>query len=100
VGVLLFLFFSLRGVPPFLGFLPKWLVVETLRGAGIVMVGVVILLGSLLNIFYYLKVVINIILRGFSLAQGLNFKSGDRFFTSFLSLSRIFLLGLFYIFFL
>jgi NADH-ubiquinone oxidoreductase chain 2 len=70
IRVLLFLFFSLRGIPPFLGFLPKWLIIEILRGIGITIVGLIILLGSLLNIFYYLKITINIILRSFNLVQG------------------------------
>jgi len=73
MGILLFLFFSLRGIPPFLGFFPKWLIIDILRGVGIIRVGIIILLGSLFNIFYYLKVIINIILSGFNLIQGLKF---------------------------
>jgi len=98
IGIILFFFISLRGIPPFLGFLPKWLIIEALSNNSLFLVGFFILLGSLVNIFYYLKVIINILLRIFNLRQGRIFNYKYNFILSLLRFSRVFLLGLFYIF--
>nr|YP_010924987.1 NADH dehydrogenase subunit 2 [Harmothoe imbricata]WKB17965.1 NADH dehydrogenase subunit 2 [Harmothoe imbricata] len=48
------LLLSLGGIPPLLGFFPKWLVLENLSLLSPLFT-LVILLGSLLNLFYYLN---------------------------------------------
>jgi NADH-ubiquinone oxidoreductase chain 2 len=49
--------FSLGGLPPFLGFLPKWVVVEQINSP-FLLFGLII--GSLMNLSYYLVVMINL----------------------------------------
>nr|AVW86202.1 NADH dehydrogenase subunit 2 [Pisione sp. YZ-2018] len=47
-------FLSLGGVPPFLGFFPKWMVIQNLAEMGF-FIPLILILGSLLNLFYYLN---------------------------------------------
>lgn len=55
------LIISLGGLPPFLGFLPKLIVIESLR-TSIPFILLILIIGSLLNLYYYLNLVfINIL---------------------------------------
>lgn len=45
---------SLGGVPPFLGFAPKWIVIQALSSTNF-LVPLILILGSLINLFYYLN---------------------------------------------
>lgn len=47
---------SLAGLPPFLGFLPKWLVLQWVLGGGLVGVSLIIILARLFTLFFYLRV--------------------------------------------
>ena len=47
------LLISLGGIPPFTGFYPKWLVISSLNSLSLL---VILLLGSLINLYYYLNV--------------------------------------------
>jgi len=69
----LFLLFSLGGIPPFLGFISKWLIIEVLVVNKFFIIGGFILLGSLLSIYYYLKILLNIILSRFNLTNSVNY---------------------------
>jgi len=71
--IFLLLIFSLRGIPPFLGFLLKWIIVDVLIANNLFFICVFILLGSLFNIYYYLKIVFNLVLRGFNIRCANNF---------------------------
>lgn len=59
----IFLLLSLGGLPPLLGFVSKWLVV--LAGAGSIWTPVIfgLILGSLLRLFYYLRLFFSMFLR-------------------------------------
>lgn len=59
------LFISLAGLPPFLGFYPKWMVMGDLMNRGLFFLTFVLILGSLLNIYYYLRVFFNVSLNSF-----------------------------------
>nr|UOU85123.1 NADH dehydrogenase subunit 2 [Ephemerella notata] len=49
-------FLSLGGLPPFLGFLPKWLIIQGLSMQGMFMVVGVLIMFTLVVLFYYLRV--------------------------------------------
>lgn len=53
----LFLLLRLGGLPPLLGFYPKILVLSGLVSAKFVVLAFFLILGSVLNLFYYLKLV-------------------------------------------
>lgn len=59
------LLISLGGLPPFLGFFPKWIVIESLRTSFILIIFIT-LLGSIINLYYYLNLIfINILTPSF-----------------------------------
>nr|YP_009647917.1 NADH dehydrogenase subunit 2 [Poecilimon luschani]QBZ37718.1 NADH dehydrogenase subunit 2 [Poecilimon luschani] len=52
---LFFLLLSLGGLPPFMGFLPKWLVIQSLVEMNNLFLIVVMVITTLLTLFYYLR---------------------------------------------
>jgi NADH-ubiquinone oxidoreductase chain 2 len=56
IVVLFTRFMSLGGLPPFIGFLPKWLILQVLVSEGMMLVSFIIILTRLLTLFYYLRV--------------------------------------------
>nr|AGI51564.1 NADH dehydrogenase subunit 2 [Sinochlora retrolateralis] len=52
---LFFLLLSLGGLPPFLGFLPKWLVIQTLVESNQLFLLTIMVITTLLTLFFYLR---------------------------------------------
>uniref|UniRef100_A0AAU7VAJ0 NADH-ubiquinone oxidoreductase chain 2 n=1 Tax=Malostenopsocus yunnanicus TaxID=3074937 RepID=A0AAU7VAJ0_9NEOP len=48
---------SLGGLPPFLGFLPKWLVIQTLILNKLFMICFILIMTALITLFYYIRMV-------------------------------------------
>lgn len=55
-------FLSLRGIPPFLGFLPKWLTIQTLIQNRIIFVPTVIIILTLITIYIYIRITLSTVL--------------------------------------
>lgn len=55
---------SLGGLPPFLGFFPKWLIIETLTSQKIMLILTFILFFTLITLFFYLRISYNVLLIG------------------------------------
>jgi len=55
--VMTVLMFSLAGVPPMVGFMAKWAVLQAVADAGMVWLAVVAVMFSLVGAFYYLRIV-------------------------------------------
>jgi NADH-quinone oxidoreductase subunit N len=55
--VMTVMMFSLAGVPPMVGFMAKWAVLQAVANAGMVWLAVVAVLFSLIGAFYYLRIV-------------------------------------------
>jgi NADH-quinone oxidoreductase subunit N len=55
--VMTILMFSLAGVPPMMGFMAKWAVLQAVANSGAVWLAVVAVMFSLIGAFYYLRVV-------------------------------------------
>nr|YP_009351274.1 NADH dehydrogenase subunit 2 [Polyspathotermes sulcifrons]AQP29110.1 NADH dehydrogenase subunit 2 [Polyspathotermes sulcifrons] len=47
---------SLGGLPPFLGFLPKWIVIQTMIANNLAPLAVIVVVTSLITLYYYLKI--------------------------------------------
>nr|QLY89540.1 NADH dehydrogenase subunit 2 [Polycentropus flavomaculatus] len=48
-------FMSLSGLPPFLGFIPKWMTINKMIESKFFFLSFIIIMSSLLNLFYYFK---------------------------------------------
>lgn len=59
-SILKFLIFSsllsLGGLPPFLGFLPKWIIIQSLTQNERYLLGILIIVCSLITLYYYLRI--------------------------------------------
>jgi len=49
-------FLSLGGLPPFLGFLPKWIVIQQLTFCGQYFQLIILLISTLITLFFYLRI--------------------------------------------
>nr|AIY61880.1 NADH dehydrogenase subunit 2 [Acanthotermes acanthothorax] len=47
---------SLGGLPPFLGFLPKWIIIQSMVANTLTPMAVVVVVTSLITLYYYLKI--------------------------------------------
>nr|NP_852163.1 NADH dehydrogenase subunit 2 [Lepidopsocidae sp. RS-2001]AAP44715.1 NADH dehydrogenase subunit 2 [Lepidopsocidae sp. RS-2001] len=57
MNIFLFLsLLSLGGLPPLLGFFPKWLIIEKMMYSNLYMLNFILILTSLITIFYYLQI--------------------------------------------
>lgn len=48
-------FLSLGGLPPFLGFLPKWIIIQSIVQSGIIFLVSIMVVITLITLFYYLR---------------------------------------------
>nr|YP_008994039.1 NADH dehydrogenase subunit 2 [Cheirotonus jansoni]AGG19628.1 NADH dehydrogenase subunit 2 [Cheirotonus jansoni] len=63
-------FMSLGGLPPFLGFFPKWITIQTLVSSKFFLVSTLMVVMTLLTLYFYIRVVFSAILLG---ANEMNF---------------------------
>nr|YP_010596123.1 NADH dehydrogenase subunit 2 [Acanthaspis pedestris]WAJ48455.1 NADH dehydrogenase subunit 2 [Acanthaspis pedestris] len=60
--MIIIMFMSLGGLPPFLGFLPKWMVIQSLMTSNSYTLLTIMVLSTLITLFYYLRLVSTMIL--------------------------------------
>nr|AYW52311.1 NADH dehydrogenase subunit 2 [Anthribidae sp. 9 ACP-2013] len=73
-------FFSLGGIPPFLGFLPKWMTINFLMDKNLWMISIILIFFSLITLFFYTRITLSSILINYY--ENLNFQIPS--YTSFL----------------
>nr|QGZ10089.1 NADH dehydrogenase subunit 2 [Phalantus geniculatus] len=56
-SLIIILFMSLGGLPPFLGFLPKWMVIQVMVVYNTYPTLIIMVLSSLITLFYYLRMI-------------------------------------------
>nr|YP_009727905.1 NADH dehydrogenase subunit 2 [Notonecta montandoni]QHZ87280.1 NADH dehydrogenase subunit 2 [Notonecta montandoni] len=56
------LMLSMGGLPPFLGFLPKWMVIQAMMSKSLYLVLTIMVLTTLVTLFYYLRMISTIIM--------------------------------------
>nr|YP_009512607.1 NADH dehydrogenase subunit 2 [Benthonectes filipes]AXJ93167.1 NADH dehydrogenase subunit 2 [Benthonectes filipes] len=47
---------SLGGLPPFTGFIPKWILIQELISSGLFLILAILLMSALITLFYYLRI--------------------------------------------
>nr|YP_010988765.1 NADH dehydrogenase subunit 2 [Paranaspides williamsi]WOR81135.1 NADH dehydrogenase subunit 2 [Paranaspides williamsi] len=57
--IVLFSFLSLGGLPPFTGFVPKWILMQEMINQNMIIVAVVLLVSTLFTLYYYIYVAVN-----------------------------------------
>nr|DAC84437.1 TPA_asm: NADH dehydrogenase subunit 2 [Rhodnius pictipes] len=56
-SLIITLFLSLGGMPPFIGFLPKWLVIQAMITSSSITTLMIMIMSSLITLFYYLRLI-------------------------------------------
>nr|UNA68642.1 NADH dehydrogenase subunit 2 [Leptocorisa acuta] len=66
---------SIGGLPPFIGFLPKWMVIQSMINSNLFFILVMMLMLSLMTLFYYMRMMINFILMYSTMNKWMKFKT-------------------------
>nr|QXP43563.1 NADH dehydrogenase subunit 2 [Xenopsylla cheopis] len=53
--IIMMMFFSMGGLPPFLGFFPKWFIIELLMNNDMFMYTIILVMMTMLTLFFYLR---------------------------------------------
>lgn len=86
-------FLRLGGLPPFIGFFPKWLVINILTNNGFIFISVMMVILTLFILYYYVRFIISSIIIDFS-RMNFFYKFNFKIFSYFLWFNIINLLGL------
>nr|YP_010511694.1 NADH dehydrogenase subunit 2 [Palaeoagraecia brunnea]UXL83018.1 NADH dehydrogenase subunit 2 [Palaeoagraecia brunnea] len=87
-------FLSLGGLPPFLGFLPKWVVIQAMSENHLFLITVMVTM-TLITLFFYLRITFSALLLSYSATKWSNqYRSNHNLFFKLSILSSISALGL------
>nr|ACR20464.1 NADH dehydrogenase subunit 2 [Amiota sp. 2 XH-2009] len=96
-------FLSLGGLPPFLGFLPKWLVIQQLSFNNQYFLLIILMMSTLITLYFYLRICYSAFLLNYYENNWMiymkfnNFYMNFYLFLSFISISGLFLISLIYL---
>nr|ACR20467.1 NADH dehydrogenase subunit 2 [Amiota sp. 3 XH-2009] len=96
-------FLSLGGLPPFLGFLPKWLVIQQLSFNNQYFLLFILMMSTLITLYFYLRICYSAFLLNYYENNWMiymkfnNFYMNCYLFMSFISISGLFLISLIYL---
>nr|AKN01339.1 NADH dehydrogenase subunit 2 [Entomovelia sp. YC-2015] len=60
--MILIMMLSMGGLPPFIGFLPKWMVIQSLISSNQIFTLLVLMMTSMITLFYYMRIISPIIM--------------------------------------
>nr|AUW38568.1 NADH dehydrogenase subunit 2 [Acanthosoma nigrodorsum] len=66
---------SMGGLPPFLGFLPKWMVIQNMINENNFMVMTIMIMMSLITLMYYMRIMVKMMMMSASVQKWVTFKS-------------------------
>nr|APX39300.1 NADH dehydrogenase subunit 2 [Chaetocnema hortensis] len=69
--IFMFNFFSLGGLPPFIGFYPKWLTLNLMISGGFYVISLILVLTTLVTLFFYIRLMFSTLT--FCLNENINF---------------------------
>nr|AML26530.1 NADH dehydrogenase subunit 2 [Staphylinidae sp. BMNH 1274696] len=96
-----FNFLSLGGLPPFLGFMPKWLTIQYLIQFNWLMLSFFMVLLTLLTLFFYTRLIFNILVMSnneINYSHQPKFKTSQMIFFNFIVLKSLILMSLMFSF--
>nr|AXS65881.1 NADH dehydrogenase subunit 2 [Bostrichoidea sp. 4 KM-2017] len=68
-------FMSLGGLPPFLGFIPKWLTLNLMLKNNLILMSLIMVLITLITLYYYIRIILSsLMMNNFQMLMFLNFK--------------------------
>nr|QNG56288.1 NADH dehydrogenase subunit 2 [Palaestes freyreissi] len=76
-------FFSISGMPPFLGFLPKWLTINNLIYNNLIFLSLFLILFTLISLYFYLRITFTTLILNNS--ENLNLYSKNNFLIYFIN---------------
>nr|YP_010894872.1 NADH dehydrogenase subunit 2 [Amiota yifengi]WJW73385.1 NADH dehydrogenase subunit 2 [Amiota yifengi] len=100
--ILLMNFLSLGGLPPFLGFLPKWIVIQQLSFNNQLFLLLILMFSTLITLFFYLRICYSAFMLNYYennwiiKMQYNNFNLNCLLLLSFISINGLFLISLLY----
>nr|YP_011010394.1 NADH dehydrogenase subunit 2 [Metrocoris inthanon]WPW47009.1 NADH dehydrogenase subunit 2 [Metrocoris inthanon] len=59
---LLIMMLSLGGLPPFIGFMPKWMVIQSLISTNSLFTTLILMMTSMITLFYYMRLIVPMIM--------------------------------------
>nr|ARH53831.1 NADH dehydrogenase subunit 2 [Elateroidea sp. AH-2016] len=83
-------FLSLSGIPPFLGFLPKWLTIQTLIENNMIFLPTIMIITTLITIYMYTRITISTLLMNINETNWNLLMSIEKFKSFFLSMMNFF----------
>nr|AYR05322.1 NADH dehydrogenase subunit 2 [Aleocharinae sp. 10 ACP-2013] len=92
-------FLSLGGLPPFMGFYPKWLTIQFMIQFNCITLSFLMMILTLMTLFYYMRFIFNILImtnNEMNYSNNIKFKNFNIAFFNSISLSSLFLLTMSY----
>nr|WNO18706.1 NADH dehydrogenase subunit 2 [Coladenia pinsbukana zhui] len=87
-------FLSMGGLPPFLGFFPKWIVINFLIMKKFYIISFIFIMMSLITLFFYIRIIYSCILFNYLKLKWFKIYFKNNYFTFILTFSLISLMGL------
>nr|YP_010535259.1 NADH dehydrogenase subunit 2 [Megacopta cribriella]UYA97720.1 NADH dehydrogenase subunit 2 [Megacopta cribriella] len=66
---------SLGGLPPFIGFMPKWIVIQSMVNSNMIFVSLIMIMFSLITLFYYIRTMSTLIMNQSMINKWISSKS-------------------------
>nr|WIL79810.1 NADH dehydrogenase subunit 2 [Callimerus nigroapicalis] len=91
-------FFSLGGIPPFLGFMPKWLIINSLTLNSQFLLSFLMILFTLMTFYFYMRVTFSSLIVNFDIPfmSSIKIENFYMFIFNFIALSSLLLFPLFF----
>nr|YP_011009671.1 NADH dehydrogenase subunit 2 [Hygia opaca]WPV77663.1 NADH dehydrogenase subunit 2 [Hygia opaca] len=73
------LFLSMGGLPPFMGFMPKWMVIQSMMNSDMYIIMMIMMMFSLITLFYYTQLMMSFMLSYSMMNKFINNKPINKF---------------------
>uniref|UniRef100_UPI003003601D NADH dehydrogenase subunit 2 n=1 Tax=Chilo infuscatellus TaxID=236790 RepID=UPI003003601D len=91
---LLINFLSLGGLPPFIGFFPKWIIINSLLNNNLILINFILIMSSLIMLFFYIRIIYSSFMFNYLKLKWINNYIKNKMFYSLNTMSMMSILGL------